>query len=272
MRFFIFMAIFIDLTGQIYGKLTVVALHCSGYYTCVTWDCKCECGNMTVVRSNKLRNGHTQSCGCLKGRKYQNLVGNKYNMLTVISFHSKNCNNKIRWNCICDCGEKTIVMSSNLKNGAVKSCGCLIKTNPNIRKHGLSQTRLANILDNMKSRCYRPNNKSYKYYGGKGIKICDEWLNDNSIFFKWAISNGYNETLTIERKNIKLDYTPDNCKWATPLEQAQNKSTVLGKEKVLEIRNLIKQGELHKNIANQFNVNKSTIMKISTKRSYKNII
>lgn len=87
-----------------------------------------------------------------------------------------------------------------------------------IRKH-----RLAGIWDNMKYRCYCKNHKMYKYYGGKGITVCDEWKNNYSEFYKWAIVNGYSDTLTLDRKNGNEAYSPENCKWSTTLEQANNR-------------------------------------------------
>lgn len=271
MRFFIFMAFFIDLTGHTYGKLTVIGLHCGGYYTVTTWDCKCECGNTTVVRGHKLRGGHTQSCGCLKreGRKRIDLVGMKFNKLTVTSLHSKDYRH-LRWNCICDCGNITSVLGYNLKNGAVKSCGCLAKTNPNNKTHGLSNTRLANILDNMKGRCYRKNNNAYHYYGARGIKICDAWLADTNNFYVWAMENGYDDSLTIERINNDGNYEPSNCRWATFLDQSQNKTTTVGKENVLIIRELLKT-KTPKEIAEIYNTHIDTIKNIKHRRSYKNI-
>ena len=93
--------------------------------------------------------------------------------------------------------------------------------NPNY-KDGRKGTRLYRIYNNMKNRCYNCNSKSYKNYGGRGIKICSEWLSDFSVFKEWALSHGYREDLSIERLDVNGDYTPINCIWATYKVQANN--------------------------------------------------
>lgn len=82
-------------------------------------------------------------------------------------------------------------------------------------KHGLSETRIYKTWGNMKQRCYNPNDSKYGSYGGKGITVCDEWLHDFQAFYDWAMANGYTEELTIDRKDAKMGYSPDNCRWIT---------------------------------------------------------
>lgn len=97
------------------------------------------------------------------------------------------------------------------------------KGNKNHFRHGLSHTRIDNIYKGMLSRCYHPTNIRYKNYGGRGIKICDEWLNNKERFFEWAFSNGYEPSLSIDRVDVNGNYTPQNCRWATSKEQSLNR-------------------------------------------------
>lgn len=87
----------------------------------------------------------------------------------------------------------------------------------------MSNRRLSSIYQGMKQRCYNTKRPNYKYYGGRGIVICDEWLNSPQAFYNWAMANGYQENLTIDRINTDGNYEPQNCRWASFKEQAANK-------------------------------------------------
>jgi hypothetical protein len=154
------------------------------------------------------------------------ITGKKYGMLTVIRRAENAPNGIVRWECKCDCGNVVIVRGGNLKNGSVKSCGCLINiSNKSRSKHGMSQTRLYQIWINMKARCYHKTHPSYKTYGARGIKICNEWLDSFLTFAEWALANGYQDDLTIERIDNDKNYEPDNCKWIDLKNQANNRGS-----------------------------------------------
>lgn len=129
--------------------------------------------------------------------------------------------------CKCDCGNEVIVRSSYLRSGKTRSCGCYRKEVTKARHitHGKAKTRINNIYHGMKYRCYATSCPNYKDYGGRGITICDEWLGELGFehFYDWAIKNGYDDNLSIDRINNDRDYSPGNCRWATVVEQANNK-------------------------------------------------
>lgn len=158
------------------------------------------------------------------------LTGQKFGRLTVVEFAGVNKNTRnYYWYCKCDCGnpEKLKISSANLKNGATKSCGCLQKERASEanKKHGDSKTKLFMVWSDMRHRCNNPKHHAYRWYGGKGIKVCEEWDNNYVLFKKWAYSSGYKEGLTIDRKDADKNYCPENCCWASRQQQSSHLSS-----------------------------------------------
>lgn len=147
-------------------------------------------------------------------------IGKKFNKLTVIEECDFRKDHKKVYKCLCDCGNITYVIGCHLRSGNTKSCGCLNFGSP---KHRKSKTRLYSIYSHMKQRCYNSNDKNYKIYGGRGIRICDAWLNDFMNFHNWAYEHGYNDTLTIDRIDVNGNYEPSNCRWVNQKQQCNNK-------------------------------------------------
>lgn len=156
--------------------------------------------------------------------KLKDLTGEKFGRLTVLKRHGSNKKGQAMWMCECECGNIKIVNGSNLRTGHVMSCGCLNKELAKERfiKHNLRYTKIYNVWRDMKYRCENKNNPQYKDYGGRGISVCDEW-HDFNKFYNWAIENGYDEKLSIDRINNNEGYNPSNCRWTNAKIQSNNK-------------------------------------------------
>lgn len=159
----------------------------------------------------------------------ENLVGKRFGKLVVLKqvedYVTPSGRRHPQWLCQCDCGSKPVeVLGTSLKSGHTRSCGCLHEETLRTVAitHGDSYTKLYRVYTGMISRCYNPNNKRYKDYGGRGITICDEWRNSYEEFKTWAISSGYKEGLSIDRENNNLGYSPLNCRWVTRKVQQNN--------------------------------------------------
>lgn len=177
--------------------------------------------------------------------KSKDITGCQFGRLKVLEFDSTKKRKKY-WKCICTCENIKIVSQSNLVTGNTKSCGCLNSElrkkawsnketarfgngNPSY-KHGAcsnkrskTQKRLYIIWSSMKQRCNNPKATEYSIYGGRGIKICNEWENDFLNFYNWSIEHGYDENLTIDRIDSDKGYNPHNCRWVTWDIQSANR-------------------------------------------------
>ena len=161
-------------------------------------------------------------------KKVPDLTGEQFGRWTVLQCAGRGKHGELQYKCRCECGTERIIRRSSLTSGNSKSCGCLSK---DIAKklntsHGATHTRLYRIWAGIIQRCCN-SRKRYEWekYGGRGISVCDEWKNSFENFQKWALSNGYNEHLSIDRIDVNRGYFPENCRWATVYEQSNNKRT-----------------------------------------------
>jgi len=160
--------------------------------------------------------------------KYIDLLGKRFNSLVVIE-RVGSARGNIWWDCLCDCGRKAFRTTAQLNNGLVASCGCAqrmaaAKTCLARGVHFMRGTRIYRIWRGMRQRCLDKNYSNYPYYGGRGITICSEWMVFTE-FYNWAITSGYSKELSIDRINVNGNYEPKNCRWATPIEQSNNKAS-----------------------------------------------
>lgn len=160
-------------------------------------------------------------------KNIKDITGQTFNRLTAIEFVE--CRNGYAcWKFQCSCGNQKILPGYSVRNGSVKSCGCL-HHNKDPTKFKIKGERnekgrpiLHTTYHDMKLRCRNPHAAGYSNYGGRGIKVCDEWLNDYNAFYDWAMSNGYSKGLTLDRINNDGDYSPSNCRWVTRSVQQSN--------------------------------------------------
>lgn len=161
------------------------------------------------------------------------LTGKKYGRLVALERAGSTAKKKATWLCRCDCGRMLVVVGSNLTSGNTQSCGCFDR-DINSRVHTThggnrpgKRERLYSVWLNMRGRCTNPSRPDYKYYGGCGVEVCEEW-SDYSKFRSWAFANGYDPAAphgqcTIDRINVNGNYCPENCRWVDMKTQRHNR-------------------------------------------------
>ena len=158
------------------------------------------------------------------------LTGQRFGRLVVARRSDRPYRGGTIWECVCDCGSVVHVYANHLKSGVTQSCGCLGRERRLASKqtHKEAGTRLYGVWACMKSRCYTHSNTSYERYGGRGIRVCDEWRNSYTDFRDWAMQNGYDPhakrgACTLDRIDVNGNYEPNNCRWVSNSVQQMNK-------------------------------------------------
>ncbi len=151
----------------------------------------------------------------------KDITGMRFGRVVAIQDTGRKSNSrKPIYLCLCDCGNEFETLAPNLLRGDTKSCGCLKREV--LRKHGMHKTRLYRRWADMLSRCRCENSSNYKYYGAKGVRVTPEWEKFEP-FMEWALDNGYEEKLSIDRINPAGDYEPSNCRWSDRQTQDRNR-------------------------------------------------
>ena len=205
--------------------------------------------------------------------RVKDIIGKKFGKLTVVSFVETKRKHSF-WNCSCKCGNEKVIRADSLTTGRATSCGCAPhgpKQKYRVSTRGENK-RVYDCWRAMLSRCCDPNNSKSKYYLGKGITVCEEWKKDFVPFYQWSMANGYDDSLTLDRKDSTKGYSPSNCRWATHAEQSQNiRTNVLDPDKVRFIRAEHVKKRTYTSLARELGISREAVRKVALRKSWKNI-
>lgn len=219
--------------GVKYGRLTLTGELTINRYSNIYVECVCDCGRVVVKRFSEVHAGTTKTCADKKCtseiKKVCILPGQRYGRLELTG-NDKMIGRTRYLEANCDCGTTGFYLRGQVFSGKTSSCGCyqkqmasLANTTHGFIKSNTSHHPLYNTWNGVKQRCNNPVCDSYINYGGRGIKMCDKWVDDFMIFFTWSIENGWRLGLSLDRKNNNEGYNPENCRWATSAQQNRNK-------------------------------------------------
>lgn len=230
--------------------------------------CK-ECGKEWETAFYTLKN--KKSCGCSSWKQLKPLPA-YINGFKTIKCHGYDANRGVRWATVeCKVCKKEYEVDPN-KLQYRKHCGCIVRGKV-ASKYASSHPRLRGILKHMMSRCHNPNNQDYYNYGARGIWVCEEWKKNTDSFCEWALINGYQDDLSIERIDSGRGYSPDNCKWADPLDQGRNTRRVkMTLENAIKIRSQYSAIPCYStilNLAKEYSVSNATIYLIVQNKTWK---
>lgn len=223
-------------TGVRFGRLIVMEMagDWKGNSGLTRWRCRCDCGKVVERSGTGLIEGRLPSCGCVVTEKID-MRHEVFGRLTVLG-RSTSKRKGGYWDCLCKCGARTQVRRDSLLDGSIRSCGCLSKERSTTHGHaGGGGSKTYHIWASMLARCRTTTHAAYANYGARGIKVCDEWL-DYSRFL--ADMGEKPRGKSLDRINNNLGYSAENCRWATPKEQNNNRRnnvtiTIGGIEKTL---------------------------------------